>query len=200
MMSRIADWAAWLVAPTLPAVPGIDRTTIGFRRELMAVASRLGIKADYLAAVIAFESAGTFRPDIRNRSSGATGLIQFLPSTASQLGTDTQRLAAMTAQEQLRYVEAYYTRAIRARGQLESLADCYLVVLTGSKAPRDGVLFDRDGNAYSSAAYARNAGLDLNRDGIITADEAVHRIQSLLTNAASKPRIDTHGSHPFDRF
>ena len=39
---------------------------------------------------------------------GATGLIQFLPSTARGLGTTTDALAGMSSVEQLNYVEKYF--------------------------------------------------------------------------------------------
>lgn len=49
-----------------------------------------------------------FRANTVNRASGATGLIQFMPSTAKQLGTTTDKLAAMTEVDQLDYVAKYF--------------------------------------------------------------------------------------------
>ena len=47
------------------------------------MAGRLGISEADLMAVMSFETGGTFNPNIRNAAgSGATGLIQFMPSTA----------------------------------------------------------------------------------------------------------------------
>ncbi|HBC04295.1 MAG TPA: hypothetical protein DC015_08915, partial [Aequorivita sp.] len=54
--------------------------------KLNSVAANLGIDVNWLMAVINFESAGTFSPSIQNKYSGATGLIQFMPSTAKSLG------------------------------------------------------------------------------------------------------------------
>ena len=52
------------------------------------MAGRLGISEADLMAVMSFETGGTFNPGIRNAAgSGATGLIQFMPSTAAGLGT-----------------------------------------------------------------------------------------------------------------
>lgn len=55
---------------------------------LQETAQRLGIPADWLAASINFETAGTWDPKIKNSSQGATarGLIQFIDSTAVDLG------------------------------------------------------------------------------------------------------------------
>ena len=50
--------------------------------------------ASWLMSCMAFESGETFSPSVRNAAgSGATGLIQFMPSTAKDLGTSTTELA-----------------------------------------------------------------------------------------------------------
>lgn len=41
-------------------------------------------------------------------TSGATGLIQFMPATAQGMGTTTAALAAMSAVQQLDYVQRYF--------------------------------------------------------------------------------------------
>ena len=61
------------------------------------MAKRMGVSEDYLYAVMSFETGGTFDPAQKNMAgSGATGLIQFIPSTAEGLGTSTSELARMT--------------------------------------------------------------------------------------------------------
>ncbi|EAR15442.1 hypothetical protein RB2501_13979 [Robiginitalea biformata HTCC2501] len=74
-------------------------------------------------AVINFETAGTFSTSIKNPFSGATGLIQFMPATASSLGTSTTQLAAMSFTEQLDFVEKYY-RPYKQR--IRGFVDLYL--------------------------------------------------------------------------
>ena len=79
-----------------------------FQQEVSAVAGRLGISEADLMAVMSFETGGTFNPSIPNAAgSGATGLIQFMPSTARGLGTTTEALAQMSRAEQMQYVEKY---------------------------------------------------------------------------------------------
>jgi len=94
--------------------------------KIYDVAKRLGAHPYDLANQIAFESAFTFSPSIENiscrkkhgRESGecAVGLIQFLPSTAAELfGISDEpaayrRMAALSAIEQMNYVERYYAK------------------------------------------------------------------------------------------
>lgn len=77
-----------------------------FRVELHNVATRLNIPAQWLADVMAFETGGTFSPSIRN-GLGATGLIQFMPETATGMGYSTAQLAGMSRTQQLKVVEEY---------------------------------------------------------------------------------------------
>lgn len=53
---------------------------------LQYVATKLGVPADWLSAVINFETAGTWDPKKKNPLSTARGLIQFLDATARTLG------------------------------------------------------------------------------------------------------------------
>jgi hypothetical protein len=82
-------------------------------KAVVDVADSLGARADDLAAVIWFESGRTFRPDARHPTSGATGLIQFMPSSAQRLGTTTELLARMTAEQQLRGPVREYLRRVK---------------------------------------------------------------------------------------
>jgi hypothetical protein len=145
-----------------------------FRRRVRKICAELGCDPNHLMAVMAFESGETFRPSIRNRLSGATGLIQFMPKTAQRLGTTTDALAAMTAEQQLDYVSLYFSPY---RGRLGTLEDVYMAVLwpRAVGAPSDTVLF-----ATPSKAYKQNRGLDLNGDGLVTKFEAAESVRMKL--------------------
>lgn len=92
--------------------------------ELMVMVSdRLGIDPAWLANVIHFESA--WNPGAKNRLSGATGLIQFMPSTAKRLGTSTDALSGMNSSQQLGYVYAYLAPYA---GRMNSQIDVYMAV------------------------------------------------------------------------
>jgi soluble lytic murein transglycosylase-like protein len=80
-----------------------------FKARILWTAEALGCDPNDLMACIAWESGETFRADIKNAAgSGATGLIQFMPSTARGLGTTTALLAKMTPEDQIRSVYEYF--------------------------------------------------------------------------------------------
>ena len=130
-------------------------------------------------AVMGFETGGSYSPSITNGAgSGATGLIQFIPSTAIGLGTTTTQLAQMTQLQQLDYVEKYFQPY---KGRLSSLEDVYMAVLWPAASGKGSshVLF-KEGTIY----YKQNSGLDLNSDGQITAGEATDKVRQYLPNSS----------------
>lgn len=74
--------------------------------ELKKITDKYGMPLEWMINLIRFETGGTFNPEITN-SIGATGLIQFLKSTAQGLGTTTDALRKMTFKQQLVYVDKY---------------------------------------------------------------------------------------------
>jgi Transglycosylase SLT domain len=146
-----------------------------FKQKVIAICKEIDVAPDFLMAAMAFESGETFSPSANNAAgSGAVGLIQFMPNTAKALGTSTEALAAMTAEDQLDYVKSYFAPH---KGQLQTLEDVYMAILypaaigTGS----DHVLF-KDG----TIAYTQNKGLDKNKDGDITVGEATGMVRAKL--------------------
>jgi len=160
----------------IAGVEGNPNVTQGFISEVEAMAGRLGTRPEYILAVISFETGGTFSPSIRN-SIGATGLIQFLPSTARGLGTSTDALARMSATEQLQYVEKYFSQS-RYDGKLGTVEGLYSAVLSGTATPdADDTLINF---VQGHRNYEQNKGLDFNRDGRITSGEAAAAVTSRL--------------------
>lgn len=150
----------------IAGVRGNRHVTQEFIQGVENMAQRLGTRPEYIMAVMSFETGGTFDPAIRN-GIGATGLIQFLPSTAQGLGTSTNALARMSSTEQLRFVEKYFDQP-NFRGRLGSLEGLYTAVLSGrARQNSEDVLFTR-----GTRAYEQNP-LDWNNDGRITAGEAI---------------------------
>lgn len=149
-----------------------------FKERVLWIANTLGCDVNHLMACMAWESAETFRPDIKNAAgSGATGLIQFMPRTAKTLGTTTEALAKMTAEDQLRYVYYYFKPYT---GRLKNLGDVYMAILWpgGVGKSDDYVLFDR---AKKPTTFRQNAGLDVNKDGLVTRAECLVKVKQKLS-------------------
>jgi len=173
----------------IAGVRGNPNVTPAFIQGVEAMAARLGTKPEYLLAVMSFETGGSFSPGQKNNAgSGATGLIQFMPGTASGLGTSTSALARMSSVDQLQYVEKYFMqRAGAHNGKLGTLEGVYTTVLYGSpKSDPNSTLW-----SSGSSAYSWNKGLDKNHDGRITAGEAANAVRGRVTG-----NIDQGGSAP----
>lgn len=153
-----------------------------FRKFVIQMGEDFGINPDWLMACMAFETGERFTPNVKNPQSSATGLIQFMAATARDLGTTTQALAAMTAEEQLRYVWLYFRDKIKAHGPLRTLADVYMAILWPAAIGRDD---DSPLWVAGSQAYAVNAGLDANKDHKITKREAAAKVQAKLERGMS---------------
>jgi hypothetical protein len=141
-----------------------------FRDRVFWIADTLILDPDDLMACMAWESGETFRANVKNMAgSGATGLIQFMPSTATALGTTTAAMAKMSAEDQLRYVYKYFRPYA---GRLHTLSDVYMAILwpKGVGQPDSYVIFE-DG-----VAYRQNAGLDINKDNQVTKAEAAAKV------------------------
>jgi Transglycosylase SLT domain len=154
-----------------------------FKTRLFRCCERLQANPDYLMAAMAFETGCTFSPKALNAKSKATGLIQFMPKTAQSLGTTTDLLSRMTAEDQLVFVEQYLTPY---RGRMETIEDTYMAILfpIAIGKPNDYVLF-----AQGSRAYEQNRGLDRNQDGKVTKAEAAAMVRARLEQGLSPPNI-----------
>lgn len=159
-----------------------------FRKKAVEVALALGIEPNHLMACMAWETGprARFTPTVRNAAgSGAIGLIQFMPSTLKSMGWTVDQAAAMTAVEQLDLVRQYFEPY---GGRLKTLSDVYMAILwpAGIGKPEDFVLWSSAGRPTT---YAQNAGLDINRDGLITKAEAAAKVRATLEAGQVPPYI-----------
>lgn len=175
----------WLVevngqrANSAPSVSSNGKLAWGavMSQELRAafrdVAGKLNIDPNWLSSVVAFETGNTFSPYEKNKAgSGATGLIQFIPSTAKSLGYTTAQLGRMSAVQQLQGPVYDYFKPYK--GRMNTLGDTYLAVFYPQAMNK--------GSAYviataPSTRYTQNAGLDVARKSYITAGDAVARVE-----------------------
>jgi hypothetical protein len=178
---------AEVAPPRTPAAPSVRPLAWGakvsptFRERVIWLAEDLDIGAEpgkpepnWLMTCMAWESGRSFRSDVKNMAgSGATGLIQFMPSTARGLGTTTDKLATLTPEDQLNWVWKYFRPY---DGRLRSLADVYMAILWPAAVgkPESHALFT------GGIAYRQNAGLDVDKDGRVTKREAAAKVAALL--------------------
>lgn len=164
-------------APSIAPLAWGAKVSPVFRDRARWIGEDLGFDPNWLMACMAFETGRRFTAGVRNPSSTATGLIQFMEATARGLGTTTAQLAAMTAEDQLNYVWRYFRDRIKERGPISRLADCYMAILNpvAMGKPDDFSMWTE-----GSAAYRVNAGLDANRDHIITKAEAAAKVAQML--------------------
>jgi len=148
-----------------------------FRKKVEEASSRLKIDADHLVATMALETAKptnpgmgtpTFDPAIENPSSGAVGLIQFMPKTAMDLGTTVDKLKKMTTVEQMVYVEKYLRDY---SGKMKTLVDVYLAVFYPAAIGKP------DDYNLPDWVYKQNDQFDSNGDKKISKGEIAVKIQ-----------------------
>lgn len=155
------------------------RVSETFRERVKWIGADLGLDPSDLMACMAFESGETFSASVRNAAgSGAVGLIQFMPQTALMLGTTTEKLRAMTAEDQLNYVHKYFAPS---KGRLHNLGDIYMAILwpAGIGKSDDWNLFTKGGPR--PVLYLQNKGLDFDHDGDVSRGEALKAIRAKLT-------------------
>lgn len=164
------------------ALPEEVADDIQFLSATEELAAKYEIGPEVLMAVMDFETGGTFSPAQKNAAgSGATGLIQFLTTTAKNLGTTTEALSKMSRLEQLGFVEKYLDQF---KGKITGgdASDVYMAVLfpRAIDKPDSYVLF-----TSGTRAYRQNKGLDLNGDGTITKAEAAREVVSRVGKYAT---------------
>ncbi len=130
------------------------------------------VKCDYRDLLGVMNSESGLNPKARNKHSGAIGLIQFTGiaikdlNQAYGMNLTKEKIANMSAMEQLDLVEKYLTRSksfkFDSSEKLDS-ADLYAIVYRPAFAGKKVIATKADGKTYSL-----NRGLDLDKDGVIS--------------------------------
>lgn len=152
-----------------------------FTREVIALSERLGIDPNWLMWIMWKES--NLNPAAVNKVSGATGLIQFMPATARNLGTSVEDLRRMSNVEQLKYVEMYLRPY---KGRMKSVTDTYFAVFFPVAIGRPDTWVLQTSNLAASTIARQNAGMDTNKDNQITVGE----VSSWLLRSAQQNVLD----------
>ncbi len=161
-----------------------------FERVLRSICTMLSINPSWLMMVMWSESR--LNAQAVNKQPGdsdnaqvrattrATGLIQFMPDTALNLGTTTKALYAMNAIDQLGYVYKYFKPWT---GRIKSYFDLYLVTFFPDAVgrPDDYILQTKK---LSAATIAKqNPFFDVNKDGKLTVGEIKRRMYESIPKA-----------------
>ena len=149
-----------------------------FLKEVVRVSRKIGVHPADLLGLMASESG--LDPQARNKS-GATGLIQFMPDTAAELGTSVSALSKMNRVQQMKYVEKFLLKKV-PKGATPGHLYTAVFLPKFAKRPANYVIAKRGGftdkyGNHPAKWYTGNAGLDLNKDGSITIAELGDRIQ-----------------------
>lgn len=145
-----------------------DKIPVKYRSEavkkIIAIATKRGFSPDALSIVIWKESK--WNPTAQNTLSNATGLIQWLPSTAKSLyGLSVQEIKKLDILQQIDLIDRYYVQPYLINKGFKSFFDVYFAVFHPDLMGRpDSFEFASTG----SLRYSQNKGLDIDKDGIIT--------------------------------
>lgn len=135
-----------------------------FATKVADICNQLNINPNWLMFVMWFESR--LNPQAVNPISGATGLIQFMPSTARSLGTTTDALKRMGNVQQLDYVLAYLRTY---RGRMKTWVDVYLAVFYPRAMGNPNFVITSDIVARQNKIFDLNKDLDISVKEIETA-------------------------------
>ena len=160
-----------------------------FISKIQQVATAVNCNYIDLLACIANETGALFDPGLVN-SIGATGLIQFMPTTAKGLGTSTDALKQLSRVEQLDWVLKFFQyMGLNKKAPAPKLQDLYLCIYWPAAVGKpDNFIV----NAADSVQAKQNASLR-SADGSITcasvgaaAAKWLPDVQQALANAGAQ--------------
>ena len=142
-----------------------------FIEKVKEVCKRLGMEPDFLMATMSAECG--FNHKAVNKHTRATGLIQFMPFTAEELGTTVEAIGKMSGVQQLDYVERYFKKFGKKLEQISEPAESYLFVFYPYAVgkPDSYVLGSQVSDKRARLIARQNGIYDLNKDGVITKGE-----------------------------
>lgn len=144
----------------------IKENKADFIEKVKEIAQHLGFAPEWLMQIFMNESSMNHRAV--NPITKATGLIQFMPTTAASLGTSIEALKAMTNVQQLFYVQKYLEPY---RGKINSYQDLYFAVFFPVAIGKPDNWILQTSSLSASKIAQQNAAYDLDRDGILTVAE-----------------------------
>ena len=144
----------------------VKTNKVDFIKKVYDISSALGIEPEWLMQVFMYES-GLDHTAV-NKTTNATGLIQFMPATATALNTTVEKLKAMTNVAQLDYVYLYLKNYA---GKINSYIDLYFSVFFPAAMNKADDWVFQTSNLSASKIATQNPVFDLNKDGKLTVAE-----------------------------
>ena len=163
------------------------------KASIQRVAANIGVNPNDLAAVISFETAGTFSPAAKNPKSSATGLIQFMRGSGNTKGAyygmTREQFSALSFDQQMHYVEKYFKDRNFKAGKHQDVANLYTAV-TGY------------GYKAKTKAYEDNKVWDSNHNGVVEKGEMVRNPsfrahqRNYFTDVSKPEPVTSKARHP----
>ncbi len=150
-----------------------------FEDKVKQVSHKLDVPPEWLMAVMHSESR--FDASVKNhKGSGATGLIQFMPTTAKDYDITVEKLRNMNHVEQMDFVFEYLNEKRETYRDYDSLTDLYLAILY-PKAIAEEYCYTL--YAKPTKAYEMNIGLDKDKDGRVTVQDIDKHLRTIYPTA-----------------
>jgi hypothetical protein len=145
----------------------IKQNKATFVAKVIEVANFLGVRPEWLMFLMWFETGHTLDSAARNKVTGATGLIQFMPSTARFLGTTTEQLSTMSNVQQMDYVQKHLGIF---RGKYKDWVDLYCGIFWPAAVGKpDTYRITSDVVAKQNPLFDINKDTDIEKSEIRTA-------------------------------
>lgn len=155
-----------------------------FEKGVIAIGQELGIDPNWIMAVMHIESR--CNPQTVNKSTHATGLIQFMPKTATKsLNTSVEHIYQLNACQQLQYVKTYLKKQ-KGKRKINSLIDTYLLVFFPAAIGKSNDYILQTDSVSAATVARQNPGYDINNDKRITRGEVEQSIMKKLIKEGYK--------------
>lgn len=140
------------------------------RKKIRELAKEINVSSEWLYKL--FYKEARLNPYATNPISGAQALIQFMPSTAKNLGTSVEELSEMSVEKQLPFIKLYLER-INPSLKFDSFTDLYMAVFYPYYIGADDacVIGSEVSPNYVEKVAKQNRGIDKNKNNSITVGE-----------------------------
>ncbi len=156
-----------MISSKIIATVGLDST--GFINQVKITSRSMHILPEWLLTCIYMESR--FNPKAVNKDTGASGLIQIMPSTAKDIKISLNEILSMGAIAQVqKVIPVYFKNKI---GRMKSVYDVYFAIFypVAIGKPNSFIIGREKSLEFAKKVRNVNSGYDFNKDGVISVGE-----------------------------